>query len=375
MITPDPRWSDEVLDAFRLVGDPPADQAIEEVFTAGSVSEVNRLMHTLVRNDMPPPEKLPPSLYNYFETTENLPEWADLDAIARSQEFFMRHGLLSVLILSSYSLPVCYAAARGVKVIYESARLYSDPRRRVLETSQMLLDSLAPGGLAPDGSGVRSAQKVRLMHAAIRSLLLNRGWDSPNLGIPINQEDLVGTLGAFAFYFMDGLRKLNVRFSISEADDYIHTWNVIGHIMGIQRPLFPQNFAEATYLAGRINERHFMASPEGQVMQEALTDWLQSIIPGTAFDGFAIALTRHFLGEERANIVRIPRSDWTQLSLQPFLVFNGLLSSANQDIPPLADAIGYFSQKMIENLLVAERGGERTDFHIPQTLREAWKMG
>jgi hypothetical protein len=276
--------------------------------------------------------------------------------------------------LGSYSLPICYAAARGVKVIYESARLYSDPRRRVLETAQLLLDSLAPGGLTPTGAGVRSAQKVRLMHAAIRTLLLQRGWDSPTLGIPINQEDLVGTLGAFGFYFMDGLRKLNVRFLTREADDYIHTWNVIGHIMGIHRPLLPQNFEEATYLAGRINERHFMASPEGKVLQEALTGYMQSVIPGTAFDGFPIALTRHFLGEERANIIDLPRSDWTQLSLAPFRLFNTVLSTANQDIPPVAHAVELFSQKMIENLLLMERGGERTDFHIPQTLREAWKI-
>ena len=140
MTIPDPRWSDEVLDAFRLVGDPPADRAVEEVFATGSVAEVNRLMRTLVRNDMPPPEELPATLYDYFETTDNLPEWADLDAIARSQEFFMRNGFLGILIFSCYSLPICYAASKGVKVIYETARLYSDPRRRVLETSQMLLD-------------------------------------------------------------------------------------------------------------------------------------------------------------------------------------------------------------------------------------------
>lgn len=374
MITPDPRWTDEVLDAYRLVGDPPADQAVAEVFATGSVAEVNRLMRTLVRNDMPPPDELPASLRHYFDTTESLPEWADLDVIARSQEFFMRHGLLSILILGNYSLPICYAASRGVKVIYESARLYSDPRRRVLETAQLLLDSLAPGGLDPDGAGVRSTQKVRLMHAAIRNLLLERGWDTPTLGIPINQEDLVGTLGAFGFYFMDGLRKLNVRFTTREADDYIHTWNVLGHILGIQRPLHAQNFEEATHLAERINDRHFTASFEGRVMQEALTGWMQSIIPGNAFKGFPIALTRHFLGEERANIIGLPPSDWTQISLVPFRAFNVLLSNANQEIPPIADAVSYFSQKMIDNLLVAERGGERTHFHIPKTLKGAWKI-
>jgi hypothetical protein len=374
MTTSDPRWSDEVLDAFRQVGDPPADQAVEEVFATGTVAEVNRLMRTLVRNDMPPPETLPARLYNYFDTTDNLPEWADLDAIARTQEFFVRHGLLAILILGCYSLPVCYAAARGVKVIYESARLYSDPRRRVLETAQLLLDSLAPGGLEPTGTGVRSAQKVRLMHAAVRTLLLKRGWDSPNLGIPINQEDLVGTLGAFGFHFMDGLRKLNVRFLTREADDYIHTWNVIGYIMGIQRSLFPQNFDEATYLAGRINERHFTASPEGKALQEALTNYMQDVIPGETFAGLPIALTRHFLGDDRADLLGIPRSDWTQLSLVPFRAFNTVLSSANQDIPPVARAVELFSQKMIENLLLMERGGERTNFYIPKTLKEAWKM-
>jgi hypothetical protein len=374
MTTSDPRWSDEVLDSFRLVGDPPADQAVEEVFSTGSIAEVNRLLHTLVRNDMPPPEQLPITLQNYFETTDNMPEWADLDAIARSQEFFMRHGLPAILILSSYSLPVCYGAARGVKVLYESARLYTNPRRRVLETSQMILDSMAPGGLTPNGSGVRSAQKVRLMHAAVRNLLLKRGWDIPNLGIPINQEDLVLTLGTFAFYFMDGLRKLNVHFLTREADDYIHTWNVIGHIMGIQRALYPQNFEEAAYLASRINERHFTASPEGKAMQEALTGWMQEVIPGTAFDGFAIAMTRHFLGNDRADIVHLPRSDWTQLALVPLRLFNGVVSEADEDNPLIGWAVSHFSQKMIENLLVAERGGERTDFHIPETLKEAWKI-
>lgn len=374
MTTHDPRWTDEALNAFRQVGDPPADQAVAEVFATGSIAEVNRLMRTLVRNDMPPPEQLPDRLQDYFDTTDDLPAWADLDAIARSQAFFVQHGLLAIMILGCYSLPVCYAAPKGVKVIYESARLYSDPRRRVLETAQLLLDSLAPGGLSPTGAGVRSAQKVRLMHAAVRNLLLNRGWDSAELGIPINQEDLVGTLGAFGFYFMDGLQKLNVRFTTQEADDYIHTWNVIGHIMGIQRPLLPEGFAEATYLARRINDRNFAGTHEGKVLQEALTNYMQSVIPGKAFDGLPVALTRHFLGNERADIVELPRSDWTQISLVPFRLFNTVLSNANQELPPVAHAVSIFSQKMIENLLLMERGGERSDFHIPATLREAWKM-
>ena len=375
MIMSDPRWSDETLDAFRMVGDPPADHAVEEVFATGSVAEVNRLMRTLVRNDMPPPGELPATLYHYFENTDDLPEWADMDAIARSQEFFMRNGLLGILIFSSYSLPICYAAARGVKVIYETARLYSDPHRRVLETSQMLLDVMAPGGLERSGSGVRTVQKVRLMHAAVRTLLLQRGWDSASLGVPINQEDLVGTLNSFDFCYIDGLTKLNVPVSTRQADDYVHTWNVVGHMMGVQRPLHPRDMDEATHLSERINQRHFAHSLEGQAMQEALTAYLRGIIPGKVFDGFPVALTRLFIGEERANIIGLPGSDWTQVALRPLRLVNGMLiGDVDQEAPLLARAASHFGQKMLDNLLASERGGERIEFHIPKTLRKAWKV-
>lgn len=374
MITHDPRWTDEVLDTFRQIGDPIADQTIDEIFASGNVSEVNRLLQSLVRNDMPLPEQFPPALQNYFDMTDCLPEWADLDAIARSQKFFMQHGLLGMMILTCYSLPLCYGAAKGVQVIYQSTHFYNNPRRRVLETSQFLVDTLAPGGLTPSGSGIRSIQKVRLMHAAIRALLVKRGWDSVDLGIPINQEDMVGTLSALGFYFLDGLQKINIYFSKQEADDYIHTWNVIGHILGIQHSLMPKNFEEAAYLGSRIDERHFAWSHEGQVLQESLTGYLQETIPSTTFHGLAIALTRHFMGQERANIIRLPHSDWTQLSLGPLLLFNKFLSNINQEIPPFADVLSHFSQKLMENLLAKEQGDVPTSFHIPKNLRDAWKM-
>ena len=366
------RWNDEVLDAFRMVGDPLADQVIEEIFTTGSITEVNRLMRNLMRNDAPAPKELPAAVYHYFETTDGLPEWADLDAIARSQEFFMRNGLLAILILSSYSLPICYAAARGVKVIYESARLYSDPRGRVIETSQMLLDTLAPSGLDRNGSGVRTMQKVRLMHAAVRKLLMQRGWDVAHLGIPINQEDMAGTMGTFGFCFVDGLSKLNVEISSREADDYIHTWNVIGHITGVQRPLHPRNMAEASHLADRINERHFAPSPEGQAMQEAMTGYLQSLLPGTILNGLPTTLTRLFIGEERANAIGLPPNDWTRVSFGPLRLVNGLVSNANSEITSLARATSFLGQKMIENLLTNQNGGRRTELQIPHQLKEAW---
>ena len=67
----------------------------------------------------------------------------------------------------------------------------------------------AAGALDAGGAGIRSAQKVRLMHDAVRHLILEHGWD-PALGLPINQEDQLGTLLTFSAVILDGLRKLGL---------------------------------------------------------------------------------------------------------------------------------------------------------------------
>src|SRR5436190_800161 len=81
-------------------------------------------------------------------------------------------------------------AAKAVKVLHMTARLETDAQRRVIETAQLLVDVMASGGLSPSGAGKRSAQKVRLLHAAVRYLIGKSGQWDPALGVPINQEDL-----------------------------------------------------------------------------------------------------------------------------------------------------------------------------------------
>ena len=52
------------------------------------------------------------------------------------------------------------------------------------------------------------------MHAAIRRLILARSepaWDASSLGVPINQEDLAGTLLTFAWLPLDALARIGVR--------------------------------------------------------------------------------------------------------------------------------------------------------------------
>ena len=197
-----PRWTDALLDRMRELGDPVADKPVAAVLERGGVDAVNAMMRTLVRVDQPVPEALPDEIRDYLVQTLPLPEWADMGKIKRGQQLFETWGLEIACCLFCASLPSAYAAAQGVKVLYLTARLDTDARRRVMETGQFLIDVATVGGLDEHGKGRRAIQRVRLMHAAVRHLITARneltpGMWHPDWGTPINQEDLAGDTSVF----------------------------------------------------------------------------------------------------------------------------------------------------------------------------------
>jgi hypothetical protein len=69
---PAARWTDELLDAMRDVGDPPADALIAALVDAGRLGEVSAVLRDLVDNDDLPPD-LPPEVVAYLATSRELP--------------------------------------------------------------------------------------------------------------------------------------------------------------------------------------------------------------------------------------------------------------------------------------------------------------
>src|SRR3954454_6141105 len=90
-----------------------------------------------------------------------------------------------------------------------------------------LVDIMQAGGLTePGGRGRRAIQKVRLMHGAVRKLAASAPTWKAEYGLPINQEDLAGTLMSFSWVVMDGLDKLGISLSDSDREAYLHCWLV-----------------------------------------------------------------------------------------------------------------------------------------------------
>jgi hypothetical protein len=377
METPPPLdpYSDASLDAMRLRGDPPADRVIQALFVNREVKEARRLLRTLVENDQPPPDGLPPEVLAYLNAAPSV-RAESVGSIEQGQDLFAEHGPLMLLCLGCYSLPSSYAAAKGVVVLHRTAYLERRPAKRLFETTQMVIDVMTPGGLEPGGRGVRTAQKVRLMHAMVRHLIQNdreKPWP-PELGIPINQEDLAGTLMAFVWGTLDGLARLGVNPAADVKEEYLAAWRFVGQLMGVEDVLLPRNMADAERLKQRIEDRQVGPSEEGRVLTRALLDMMEQNGEVAPLKGMPAVLMRHFLPENVSDFLGIPKHRFEALAALALKLLAEGEELLLRESPVIQRAARHFSVHFINWMIHVELGGKSAPFVIPLELHRRWGL-
>lgn len=365
-----------LLDSLRTVGDPVADEVIAQLFEQNRVTDANALFAQLKHNAQQPPTDHPASLLlaDYFAMTAELPPFLDAALVARASEFFRSHGPSILTVLGAYSLPLDYAAKKGVQVLARTARMTKNPNRRVVETAQLLTDVLHENGLSPDGAGIRTVQKVRLIHAAVRYLIVNRDstW-SPDYGTPINQEDMLGTLLSFSVAVLDGLQRLDMPATADEADAYYHCFRVVGYLLGIAPHLIPDNLADAAALSEVIFARQAGVSPEGREMTAALLSMMDAVYPWP-LQGTGAALMRHLLGDTTAELLAIPRVSFSQrqiVRLQQF--FYASLEDAADESAVMRRLRRVISHWYLSHITSIDRGPGQPTLQLPQELGDTWR--
>jgi hypothetical protein len=369
------RYSDSLLDAARLRGDPPADRVISALFQGREVREARRLLRTLVENDQPPPAGLPPEVLEYLNSAPPLPP-EGAGAIEKGQELFAEHGPLMLMCLGCYSLPSSYAAAKGVMVLHRTAYLERRPTKRLFETTQMVIDVMTPGGLEPGGRGVRTAQKVRLMHAMVRHMILNdreQPW-AEELGVPINQEDLAGTLMAFVWGTLDGLHRLGVNPPAEAKEQYLAAWRFVGRLMGLEEWLLPGTWADAERLKQRIEDRQVAPSEEGRALMQALLEMMERNSEIPPLKGLPAVMMRHFLPEPVSDFLGIPKHPLEKLAVDALEVLAKGEDLVMRESPVLQRVARYFSIHLIRWMIDVELGGKSAPFVIPLELKQRWGL-
>ena len=371
------KWTSELLDPMREITDPLADEVVATVVNSGGLEAFDEMMKQLVNNRGKVPDSSPKIVHDFFEKTETLPEWAEKAKIKRGEEIFDLYGPEMITMLFFVSLPYAYATKKGSHVLGITAELTRHVHRRIFRTAQFIMDVMQSGGLGTGGRGIRSAQKVRLLHAAIRYYIANKSrwkseWD-PTWGHPINQEDLAGTLMDFSVGVMKGLKRCRISLAPADAEAYLHCWKVVGHIMGICPELLPENVDDAFDLAETIIERQLGESDAGKVLNRDLTRFIQGFIP-RFFSGFPATATRYLSGARIADVIQTGQPDWTLVLLKLQIAIFDIYEKMKDRFPGLQKYIRFLTWHLIDKAVLYEEGGDGTYFQIPDYLRKSWRL-
>lgn len=331
--------------ATTLRADPLADDTIAAILSGHeggqweAIAIVNRLLAQWQSNanmtEWRAPEGTPANiaaaLESYLAEGHKLPAWADAGKIARAEEVFFDMSMLSCSLLFCASLPECYVVPNLAGVLHVAGQLEAHCDYRVRSTAAMIFPVMMRGGLgSPEGSGIAQILKVRLIHATIRHLILrgnpseavsdgsitvapldapcrnvydtlyNNGWDVAAHGLPCNQEELAYTLLTFHYIFLRGLRQLGLGLAQMDEEAYLHAWNVMGHVLGIEAGLMPETMAQAETSFDAIQARARLSAylPDSRpALGAALMKAMQDEIPLRLLKPFPVLLTRYLCGD------------------------------------------------------------------------------
>jgi ER-bound oxygenase mpaB/B'/Rubber oxygenase, catalytic domain len=369
------RWWDTIqLAELAQEGDPEADALVAELFNQQSLPAVQGLLNTLTRNRDVIPSDLPDNVRRYFET---LP--VDEDELLKSRRgeaFFAQYGPEVMMVLCCSALPFDYANARGVEVLHRTGFLAKQPNLRVAQTAQMIVDVLSPGGLGPQGHGVRSAQKVRLMHAAIRFLLLadkQVPWDRAALGTPISQLQLLYTLMSFSQVVLVGLRRLGLRVSPDDEQAYLEVWGLVGRIMGIKPSVIPRTVDEANQLTVVLAQQAQGGSPAGEQLTKAISDVVGEVLG--PFACLRYSLIRYFTGTSLAKMLGLPRQPPLDWAVGGVAWVVQVVDHLRRDSKDHQLVFRWLTLRLIQLFIDKQLGSSRRLFQIPTAVHDDWKQG
>ena len=285
------KWSDDgFLDQLRQQGDPAADGTVRDLIACDGIQTVSRCFQVLSSDAQPLPPDAPPAFREFIESTADLPAGIDLVKIRRGQDFFTEHAFNACVVMLAASLPAGYSAPCLSQILTISGDLERHPYKRLMGVVQLLVDTSGSGAFEADGRAMMTAQKLRLLHAGVRSLVPRYRPDyEARYGVPVNHEDMLATLMGFSYLVVEGLRRLELAVSDTEADDFYYLWSTFARLMGIHPPgrsesveLVPQSFAEATVFYEAFSRRHYTGAadnPDGVKLAQVNLEMMESLIP------------------------------------------------------------------------------------------------
>ncbi|MGB1465835.1 MAG: oxygenase MpaB family protein [Alcanivorax nanhaiticus] len=295
------RYSHANLERWRRVQDPLADRCAAQIkFTrpSGLLDEVERRA-----------KEEGGDFQAFLDHCYTVPSWVDFDEMELGRRMYRRNGALQGLVLMCSSLVEGYAHNKPSQVLVATGRLQKDVSRRIYETGQMLHNIVGDEGLRPGGLGHRTIMEVRLLHAAVRQFLSdNPRWDVEKYDLPINQEDMAGTILEFDFMVVRGLKRLGVNISRREHESMHYFWRYAGYLLGVNEALLTTTLEEQEIMALQLTSHLYDPTPDSESLAKALLRDMSGKPPFNLSYDVLLAFSRYLIGDRVADDLNIHSS-------------------------------------------------------------------
>lgn len=286
-------WDDEV------------DRLLADLLDTGQVPVVNTAMRSWVDNNDPLPSGLPADLAAHLQRANTLPSWADRTKLRLAADFNRRKDTYLFLLYGLGSGIMSTVIPREAKSVYWSAG-GADMKDRAAKTFTFGYDMSELTAFEPAGQFVVTANKTRLVHAAVRHLLpQSPQWQAVNdEQIPISNGDILVTFHSLGTFVHRKLREWRVPMSAAEEDAFLHMWQVAIHLLGVRDEFIPKTWAAADAQSEQVLTPILAPTREGVELAEDLLGLTAQIDLG---------VTRGFLNEFVRYVLSNAIGDWLGL--------------------------------------------------------------
>jgi len=324
-----------------------------------------------------------------FDIAFAAPAWnADPKLIELGQKAFADNGLYQAAALFFASLPMAYATVDGAKVLVRVSDLATaNLTRRVAETGQMLLDVMGmrgPHSLEPGAPGYMTAAGLRLMHACVRVLVLDRPepdqWPTETYGPPANQELMLGTLLDFTVVAWAAMDRMGVGLTEAERTANLHAWSFIGLLMGLEACRDgPLSLADVQQISDQMT-RHLGPSEEGQRLMAALLADMEEFMP-LGWRKLPRSVVRWLFQDAPypvntvPDLLGVPQAAWWSIPLQAWLRAASQHSWWLGPAGPLAHALIREAGRQVVIGYADRYSNGQAPFRFPAELSRPWRIG
>ena len=254
---------------FRIA-DPLADAATEALAELDP-SARHRCIQGCMDGDEEAMSRSPRALLTLFEAVENAPPWFDRKKVLPGAQALFQHADVFVGALVLGVIVPGLATTVG-RPHYVTGRVIDAGKQRLRQNIRHLVEICLPGGLERRGEGWKSTVRIRIVHAQVRRLLTEAGWDDGAFGTPIHAASLVFTAASFSALCLEKVRLLGVRLSKEAEESYVHIWRYTAWLMGVPRDMLFHDKASAM----KIVDIGFACEPppglEGIAMANAIVN-------------------------------------------------------------------------------------------------------